>query len=64
MKWEYRTMLLTGTRHDIQATLNEAGEDGWELVAVQGSTAYFKRAKAKKEEEPAKALAVVPGKRR
>jgi hypothetical protein len=63
MKWEYRTMLLTGTRHDIQVTLNEAGADGWEPVAVQGSTAYFKRAKAK-EEEPAKKVAVVPAKRR
>lgn len=65
MRWEYRPVLVTGTHRDVAAMLNEWGAEGWELVAVQGAMAYFKRAK----EEPAKPAAPAPpvvniGKRR
>jgi hypothetical protein len=51
-KWEMKTLLLTGNSHEIQTTLSEQGEAGWELVAVQGSVGYFKRPKEQEAPRP------------
>lgn len=39
--WEYATAPLVS--HSLQEILNQWGEDGWELVAVEDEVAYFKR---------------------
>lgn len=39
--WEYATAPLVS--HALQEILNQWGEDGWELVAVEDEVAYFKR---------------------
>jgi hypothetical protein len=36
-QWEYRTTNIPGAQ-DISASLNAAGMDGWEVIAVQPST--------------------------
>ncbi len=41
--WEYATAPLVS--HSLQEILNQWGEDGWELVAVEDEVAYFKRPK-------------------
>lgn len=43
-RYEYATAPLIS--HALQAILNQWGDDGWELVAVQDNVAYFKREKA------------------
>jgi hypothetical protein len=49
-KWEYRRELISNPestqvahREDIEKGLNDLGAEGWELVAVDGSWALFKR---------------------
>lgn len=41
--WQYRVILLNSLSEDIQWELNEQGDKGWELVAVDSSRAYLKR---------------------
>lgn len=46
--WEYTTLSLEVIRHDpsqpmTKDVLNEYGQKGWELVAVDQGRAYFKR---------------------
>lgn len=41
-KWEYDHIILAGKKN-VAEILNEAGNQGWELVSVDASTAYFKR---------------------
>jgi hypothetical protein len=63
MKWEYNRMLVTSDKwanplddEFIYEYINEQGEDGWELVAVDSGIAYFKRPKenyGKEEKEAA-----------
>jgi hypothetical protein len=43
-RYEYATVPLVS--HVLQQILNQWGEDGWELVTVVDSVAYFKRGKA------------------
>lgn len=40
-RWEYVTSPLIS--HNLQEILNQWGDDGWELVAVEDDVAYFKR---------------------
>jgi hypothetical protein len=42
--WEYLTVELHAPNK--AAFLNEQGEQGWELILVDGPTFYFKRPKA------------------
>lgn len=44
-KWEYRTINLRDLPRNLDADLlNEAGENGWELVSVSAeNVAYLKR---------------------
>lgn len=41
--WEYDVELLKGTTHQVRAVLDKFGRDGWELVSIIGSMAYFKK---------------------
>ena len=43
MIWEYEVELLKGTTHQVRAVLDKFGRDGWELVSIIGSMAYFKK---------------------
>ena len=43
-RWEYATAPLVS--HTLQQSLNQWGEDGWELVTVVDNVAFFKRPKA------------------
>lgn len=38
MKWEYRTRKIESIEQ-----MNEYGQEGWELVAVSGDIAFYKR---------------------
>jgi hypothetical protein len=40
-RWEYATAPLIS--HALQQILNQWGSDGWELVTVVDTVAYFKR---------------------
>lgn len=55
IKWEYCVTFFHPdkeyTRFTIKQELNIYGEDGWELVNVDGGTAYFKRPICKGENE-------------
>jgi len=43
-KWEYKYYYYRGDyRKNIEQNLNELGQQGWELVCVQGGSFYFKR---------------------
>ena len=42
-KWEYMTSILEA--RSAIATMNAKGDQGWELVAVTESNAYYKRQK-------------------
>lgn len=42
-RYEYATVPLIS--HALQQILNQWGDDGWDLVAVQDNVAFFKRAK-------------------
>jgi hypothetical protein len=44
VRYEYATVPLVS--HALQQILNQWGGDGWELVTVVESVAYFKRPKA------------------
>jgi hypothetical protein len=48
-KWEYQ-VIGTIDPSGIQAALDEAGENGWELVAVSGEFFFLKRPKLGKGE--------------
>jgi hypothetical protein len=61
-RWEYRALtkakLLDLGKNDLEAGLNQLGDEGWELVAVDASFTYtFKRPKgqAQKQLEDVKA---------
>ena len=41
--WEYKRESLVVGREGIRKMLNEFGQEGWELVAVDNGEAYFKR---------------------
>ncbi len=43
IKWEYCVIRLG--LGDLKKKFDEYGEDGWELVSVDGNYAYFKRPK-------------------
>jgi hypothetical protein len=43
MKYAYDVHLLDGDYAEQTRFLNWMGEAGWELLTVQGSTAYFRR---------------------
>jgi hypothetical protein len=46
-KWEYLVVSHEGEpRSSRQMRLNELGDQGWELVAVDGIYSYFKRLKS------------------
>ena len=52
MKWEYNRIVVKSDRYinplnddDTYPYIEEAGLDGWELVAVDDGVAYFKRPK-------------------
>lgn len=34
-KWEYRFINISGFQTDITHALNEIGNDGWDVIAVQ-----------------------------
>ena len=50
MKWEYYSVMVAGNLDD--EPLDEAGSQGWELVAICGETAYFKRPLSVPEAKP------------
>lgn len=46
MKWEYTISFLTSFKHrngELEKHLNEMGQAGWEMVAVDNGMVYFKR---------------------
>ncbi len=44
VKWEYHVVLSSFQMVDaVRNVLNEAGEQGWELVAVTTTALFFKR---------------------
>ena len=50
VKWEYKRVMLcpsiSGKHHYIDDTeLEEMGRDGWELIQIYSTWAYFKRPK-------------------
>jgi hypothetical protein len=46
--WEYRVITVNTTPRILEATLNENGEQGWELVEINSKgVAVFKRPKGK-----------------
>jgi len=50
MKWEYLTRSIAWENADpiLDVALDEMGEENWELVAVAGNIAYFRRPKGDK----------------
>jgi Domain of unknown function (DUF4177) len=48
--WEYSTINLSGVppKTDIVEVLNDAGKDGWELVAVMSNNVAYLRREIKK----------------
>jgi hypothetical protein len=62
MKWEYY-VIGSMDPASIQTSLDEAGEDGWELVAVSGAFYYFKRPKldtGDSKSEPSQGEEILP----
>lgn len=45
IKYEYKCIFLWGGAEKTTRLLNNYGNDGWELVCVQGAWFYFKREK-------------------
>ncbi len=44
--WEYRVEVINTYGADLEAVLNQIGEEGWELVAIyQDAEFIFKRPK-------------------
>lgn len=43
MLWQYRLLPLEGELAALLGLLDDLGAQGWELVGVNGGTAYFKR---------------------
>ena len=43
VRWEYRIVSDRGSISEVQQSFNHLGLEGWELVTVDGSRAYFKR---------------------
>lgn len=41
-KWEYRVLDAPGDGAEIEAVLNELGQDGWELIATQTTSIVFR----------------------
>ena len=44
-KWEYTHFYLKGSVKPFPIVLQEMGEMGWELCAIENDYAYFKRRK-------------------
>jgi hypothetical protein len=44
-KWEYNVQDIQLTGNELVNTLNRMGQDGWELILVDGRSFYFKRKK-------------------
>lgn len=42
-KYEYKCAMVLGGAEKTTSTLNEYGQDGWELVCVYNAWFYFKR---------------------
>ena len=42
-KWEYRVEDNGGVRWQKESRQKQLGEEGWELVATDGDSLYFKR---------------------
>ena len=50
-KWEYRVEDISYMgRAGRESTLDEMGEEGWELVGVDNGGAYFKRPKVEADD--------------
>jgi hypothetical protein len=45
-KWEYFVKVTGANASELNRYFNEAGADGWELVAVDDRTYFFKRPKS------------------
>lgn len=60
--WEYRVLDVSGSDSELEALLNEAGAEGWELVAFRSTNGAFKRPVARETSPQRKRLEQFPSK--
>ncbi len=66
MKWEYTISFLTSFKHrngELEKHLNEMGQAGWELIAVDNGMIYFKKTLELTEADTTEVFEVGSGRR-